>query len=103
MPVLTGLPGTSGSVPVVFFRSAAECIRIMRHDSDAVTAASDNGCINVWRDRDGNLHAHVQQHRRTVDDAEFGEVGYRRLSKWISPRLKAIREPGRIGPWERKK
>ncbi len=94
MPALTGLPGTSGSVPVVFFKSAAECIRIMRNRSDAACAAGDNGAINVWRDKDGNLRAHVQRHQRTIDEAEFGKKGYNRLSKWLGPRLKTIREPG---------
>lgn len=73
MPVLSGLPGTTGDVEAVFILTASEAVEKIQ-EGYAVTAAADNGAINVWVDDSGKYRCEAQRYCVSVDSQEFNRL-----------------------------
>ena len=72
MPQLVGLPGVKAKAidsPSVSTRTAA--IREIKRGARAITAAGDDGAINVWKDDDGMWRCEFQRYKSTLDSKTY--------------------------------
>lgn len=90
MPMLVGLPGApKKNTDVEFFKTPREVMPILDREH-AASCAEENGCISVWKDRQGAMRADLQRFYRTVETETF--YTFNALRKWLSPRLREIRQ-----------
>lgn len=85
MPQLTDLPGVSKKVvDCSFFRTINQCFNGLRK-FNAVTAAGDNGAINVWRDDAGKYRVAFYRRLCTVASETFDSQKQVRiwLQQWM--------------------
>ena len=70
MPILRGLPGTSGDVEAVSVGSRTAAITALRR-GQAVTAAGDHGALNVWTNGDGHWCCEFMRRQQKVDAKKY--------------------------------
>lgn len=90
MPQLVGLDGVrKKALDALFFHKPAQASRLLRTNR-ALTAASDNGAINVWIDDTGRYRAAFYRHYACL--SEWRGKTKTRLTKWLSlwmPRMQS--------------
>ena len=87
MPELRGLPGTSDVRECVFVGTAAQAIKNLRLGM-AVSAASDNGAINMWDDAEGKYRCEAMRHMHTLEAKVFTNL--KDVRRWVSEWLRKI-------------
>jgi hypothetical protein len=83
MVTLKDLDGKPGLTRAEFVENRTAALRVAR-TGKAATSAGDNGAINIWRDRRGQLHARFSRYRVTENYAKgmtLGDLGAW-LKKW---------------------
>lgn len=85
--ILTGLPNTSPRRKAAMFRTVNGALVILRKGL-AGTAASDNGAINVWKDRRGRWRGARCVFLRDVSACECTSIV--ELAAWLKVELPKI-------------
>lgn len=88
--MLTGLPGVRAgkSLRAAFFSSPEEGLKLLRKHG-AITAASDTGAINAWRDDEGNYRCERQ--RRMVTHSSTKSPSLQLVKVWLAENLPLIK------------
>lgn len=82
MPQLVGLEGVrKKSLDARFFHKPSQASRLLRTHR-ALTAASDNGAINVWIDDAGRFRAAFYRHYQTL--SSWRGKKKTRLTEWLN-------------------
>lgn len=84
---LIGLPDARKIRKAECFRSIAQCLRILRKGF-AATTASDEGAINVWKDRHGRWRGERQ--RYMIKQSETTCTNLDLLRAWLKEQLPKI-------------
>lgn len=84
---LTGLPDTRKIREAQMFRTAAQGMAILRRGL-AGCAASDNGAINIWKDKTQTYRGERQRYMQRQSEGRFTTL--RELAAWLRAELSKI-------------
>lgn len=82
------LPGISRDIEAEWINSASEALAILRTGA-AVTAAGDNGVLDVYKDDSGQFRCHVVRDNWTLEDRSFEQI--EQVLPWVKKWLRKIR------------
>lgn len=85
--ILTGLPDTRTIRKAELFRSATKALQILRKGLVA-TSASDNGAINIWKDKYNQWRCERQRYCVTRAEGSFKTI--KDVLQWLKKELPKI-------------
>lgn len=89
MGQLSDLKGTNGeSIDTLFVHAGFEIDIVLRNNM-AVTAADNNGALNVWKDDEGNIRCEAMRYCRTLEEKTYKTV--EQAIKWVDKWLEKIK------------
>lgn len=85
---LSNLPGTNGrEISCLFIDKGIE-IDVVLRNGYAATSANNNGCINIWKDDEGNVRCEAARYMRTLESKTYANI--KSAIKWADKWVKEI-------------